>query len=232
MHDDILRPLMDRTMQPPHNARPRKKDLWFQSGRYFLRTIRREDASERWAGWLADPVTVYVLNSESRRMEKKEVVDYIKQFDQRSQLLLGIFERGTRLHVGFIRLDIDEAAKEARVNAVIGESEHRNRGATTNVFVPLLDFIFYELGLEKVRAPILKRNQITLQYLLKLGWEIDEGSETQVRSKTDGALLGVMSVSWTADGYRAFRRTRAGKRILQRIFDAERGRTSRPPASE
>ena len=26
-----------------------KKDLWFRCGRYFLRTVKREDASDRWA---------------------------------------------------------------------------------------------------------------------------------------------------------------------------------------
>jgi hypothetical protein len=40
--------------------------------------------------------------------------------------LLGIVERGARLHVGFIRFDIDYAASEALVSTV-GEAKHRNR---------------------------------------------------------------------------------------------------------
>jgi RimJ/RimL family protein N-acetyltransferase len=206
----------------PSDARPSKKELWFRSGRYFLRTIRRQDASDRWAGWLTDSWTVHVLNSPPRKLQKNDIVDYIKQFDQRSRLLLGIFEMGTRAHVGFVRLDIDEAASEALVNAVVGEPEHRNRGATTDVFVPLLDFLFDKMGIEKVRASILLRNQVTLGYLLKLGWQRDATPQAPVRSFADGTLLDCCTVSWTRDGYRAFRQTAMGSRILKRLVAAER----------
>jgi RimJ/RimL family protein N-acetyltransferase len=219
-------------MQPSRKARPAKRDLWFQCGRYYLRTIKREDASDRWAGWLSDPRTMHVLNSAARTLQKSDITEYIKQFDQRSHLLLGIFERGTRLHVGFVRLDIDEAAGEALVNAVIGEAAHRNRGATTDVFVPILDFLFDTLGIERVKASILLRNQATLRYLLKLGWQKDETPETPVPSQAGGLPLDRCSVSWTRDGYRAFRQTRIGARILQRLSSAEPARKRAPARSD
>jgi RimJ/RimL family protein N-acetyltransferase len=206
----------------PRDTRPSKKELWFRCGKYFVRTIRRQDASDRWAGWLTDSWTVHVLNSPPRKLQKTEIVDYIKQFDQRSRLLLGIFEIGTRAHVGFIRLDIDEAASEVLVNAVIGQPEHRNRGATTDVFVPILDFLFDTVGIEKVRASILLRNQVTLSYLLKLGWQKEDTPQTPVPSYADGTLLDRCMVSWTRDAYRAFRQTALGSRILKRLAAAER----------
>jgi RimJ/RimL family protein N-acetyltransferase len=211
-------------MPPPQPARPRKKELWFQAGRYFARTIKREDASERWANWLSDPWTVHVLNPAPRRLQKTDIAEYIKQFDQRSRLLLGIFEKGTRLHVGIIRLDIDYAANHALVNAVIGEPEHRNRGATTDIFVPTLDYLFDKVGVDKVKASILQRNEITLDYLLKLGWQVEPASETQTKSKSDGALLGMCTISYGRDAYRAFRQTNIGRRILRRLAAAERRR--------
>src|ERR1700731_3019316 len=111
-----------------------KKDLWFRCGRYFLRTVKREDASDRWASWLSDPWTVHVLNSPPRAFTRRDVADYIKELDERSRLLLGICEMGTRLHVGSVRIDLDTTG-DALVNAVIGEAAHRNRGSTTDVFV-------------------------------------------------------------------------------------------------
>ena len=53
------------------------------------------------------------------------------------------------------------------MNAVIGEPEHRNRGATTEVFVPLLDYLFDTVEVAKVKASVLRRNRVTLQYLLQ-----------------------------------------------------------------
>ena len=208
-------------MQPSRKARPARKDLWFRCGRYFLRTVKREDASDRWAGWLADPWTTHALNSPPRKLAKRDIAEYIKQFDQRSHLLLGIFERGTRLHVGFIRLDIDESTREAFVSAIIGEPAHRNRGATTDVFVPLLDFLFDTAGVDRVRASILDRNRLTLTYLLKMGWQQDPVPEAPVTCFSDGTPLARWSVSWTRDGYHSFRTTAIGQRILQRL-SAER----------
>jgi RimJ/RimL family protein N-acetyltransferase len=209
--------MMDRMEQ-----RPRKKELWFPAGGYFLRTIKREDASERWAGWLSDPHTVHVLNTAPRPMSKADVADYIRQFDQRTQLLLGIFEKGTRLHVGFVRLDIDYAAKDALVNAVIGDAAHRNAGATTEVFVPLLDYLFDTVGLDKVKASILRRNQVTRDYLEKLGWRTEPARQPAVRSHADGSLLELDLVGYTRAAYRDFRETRLGRRILRRLAAANR----------
>src|ERR1700719_4131415 len=107
-------------------AQAPKKDIWFRSGRYFLRTVKREDASDRRAGWLYDPWTVHVLNTAPRAFTKADVADYIKSFDQRSRLLLGIFEMGTRLHVGFVRIDLDKEGAEL-VNSVTGAAANRNK---------------------------------------------------------------------------------------------------------
>jgi RimJ/RimL family protein N-acetyltransferase len=213
-------------MPPPTDRLP-KRQLWFGAGRYFIRTVKREDASDRWAEWLSDPWTVHVLNTAPRQMGKADIADYIRQFDQRAHLLLGIFERGTRSHVGFIRID-QTAPGEALVNAVIGEKDHRNRGATTAVFVPLLGFLFDTAGVQKVKASVLERNQLTLRYLLKLGWQLDPMPETPVRSHTDGTSLGRRSVSWTRDGYVAWLASAIGKRVLQRLAsEAFPGRASR-----
>ena len=208
-------------------VQPTKKDIWFRSGRYFLRTVKREDASDRWAGWLSDPWTVHVLNTAPRAFTKSDVADYIRQFDQRSRLLLGIFEMGTRLHVGFIRLDL-EAGSDALVNAVIGEAAHRNRGATTDVFVALLEFLFDQVGVKRVRASVLERNDATLAYLLKLGWQKDEAPGVPVKSVTDGSVLGTCTVSWTRDGYKAYLQTPIGSRILRRLQSAEQVAVQKP----
>jgi len=98
------------------------------------------------------------------------------------------------------------------VNAIIGEPEHRNRGATTDAFVSTLDFLFDKEGMARVRASVLDRNQLTLHYLLKMGWELDEPAAGEIKSSADGSMLVVKSVVWTRESYRVFRLTRLGKR--------------------
>ncbi|MCK1736320.1 GNAT family N-acetyltransferase [Bradyrhizobium sp. 138] len=205
----------------PKVERLPKQQLWFPAGRYFLRTIKRDDASQRWADWLSDPWTVHVLNTSPRVMTKADIGDYIKSFDQRERLLLGIFERGSRMHVGFIRVDINTSAGEALVSAVIGEKEHRNRGATANAFVPLLRFVFDGLELSRIHAFVLERNQTTIGYLLKLGWTLDPGLEKPVRSHTDGSLLVLRRMTWDRPGFQAYQNTRIGQRIMKRLEAAQ-----------
>ncbi len=202
---------------PPKGERLGKQQLWFPAGRYFLRTIKREDASQRWADWLSDPWTVHVLNTSPRQMTKAEIVDYIKTFDQRERLLLGMFEKGTRAHVGFIRVDINPSEGEALVSAVIGEREHRNGGATVNTFIPLMKHIFETLKLRGVHAYVLERNQTTIGYLSKLGWTLQPEPEQPVKSHTDGSLLVLRRMTWDRPGYKAWLASPIGKRIVSRV---------------
>ena len=88
----------------------------------------------------------------------------------------------------------------------------------------MLDYLFDKVGVDKVKASILQRNEVTLQYLLKLGWQLEPGSETQVKSNTDGTTLGLCTISYSRDAYRVFRQTALGKRLLRRLSAAKRPR--------
>lgn len=198
-----------------------KSALWFPCGNVFLRTIKREDASERWAAWLADPWTVNAVNPPRATLGKKEIVDYIRSFDQRAHLLLGIFERHTRRHVGVVRVDIDAERREALVSALIGEAEMRNRGATTFAFEALLNHLFFTLKLARVSASVLERNVVTLGYLAKLGWT-RQGEVASTRANDTGETLRAVRVGIDAEGYRASRASALGQRVLRRIASAAR----------
>ncbi|MDR3468728.1 MAG: GNAT family N-acetyltransferase [Xanthobacteraceae bacterium] len=198
-----------------------KSALWFACGNVFLRTIKREDASERWAAWLADPWTIAAVNPPRTTLGRKEIADYIRSFDQRAHLLLGIFERHSRRHVGVIRVDIDAELREAFVSALIGEAEVRNSGATTFAFEALLNHLFFTMKLARVSASVLERNRVTLGYLAKLGWT-EQGEAVSTRANDTGEPLRAVRVGIDAEGYRAFRASPLGQRVLRRIADAAR----------
>jgi len=194
-----------------------KQQLWFPCGRYFLRTIKREDASDRWGEWLSDPWMVHVLNIASRKLSKAEIADYIRSFDQRERLLLGIFERGTRTHVGFYRFDIDYERGEALINAIIGEPKHRNSGATVLTGIPAIQHLITVLKLDRINASVLERNTMTMNYMLKLGWQPNDAPATAMPSQADGTPLNCRSLVWTADAFRTFMNTPLGQRIQRQI---------------
>src|SRR5437868_2739749 len=129
-------------MPVARRARPPKRDLRFDCGEYFIRTIRREDASDRWASWMSDGWAMRALNLPARTLRKKDVADYLRGFDQRSNFLFGIFEKQTRTHVGIVRVDIDPTFTQGVVNVLIGEPEHRDGGLLSQIALATLDYVF------------------------------------------------------------------------------------------
>jgi RimJ/RimL family protein N-acetyltransferase len=204
-------------MSTARDARPPKRILRFDCGRYFVRTIKREDASDRWAGWLADPWAAGVMNSPARTLGKRDIADYIRQFDQRSRLLLGIFEKGTRAHVGIIRIDADYVTNECHVNVLIGDPEYRGRGLMSEISVATFDYIFEETATRKLTASTLARNELIKSYLIGAGWQLDETHRQAKKSAAGGAMLDLCSFSLTREAWRAWKETSAAKRILRRL---------------
>jgi hypothetical protein len=49
-----------------------------------------------------------------------------------------------------------------------------------------------------------------------------------VKSVSDGSSLGTCTVSWTRDGYKAYRQTPIGSRILRRLSSAENAAARKP----
>jgi RimJ/RimL family protein N-acetyltransferase len=190
--------------------------LRFDCGKYFVRTIKREDASDRWASWLSDPWATRVMNSRAQNLQKSHIADYIKQFDQRSRFLLGIFEKDTRTHVGIIRVDADYVTKQCLVNVFIGEADHRSRGLMSEISVSTFDYVFEETETRKLTASTLARNELIKSYLIGAGWQLDRTHE-QIKSTSDGAMLDLCSFSITREGWRAWKETNSAKRILRRI---------------
>jgi RimJ/RimL family protein N-acetyltransferase len=204
-------------MQTPRNARPPRRILRFDCGKYFVRTIKREDASDRWAAWLSDPWATRAMNSPAQSMQKKDIVNYIRQFDQRSRLLLGIFEKDTRTHVGIIRVDADYVTMECLVSLFIGEPDYRSRGLMSEVSISTFDYVFEKTETRKLTASTLARNELIKSYLIGAGWQLDQTHKGEIKSTSDGAMLDSCSFSITRERWRAWKETNTAKRILRRI---------------
>src|SRR5579872_7298277 len=113
--------------KPPQPNHPRK-DVRIASEHYLVRTIALADASDRWAGWMADPGARHMLNLPERGWSKDDVVKYINTFDQRLCLLLGIFDKGSGAHVGILTVDVNYVQSKFLVNFLIGEPAYRYKG--------------------------------------------------------------------------------------------------------
>ncbi len=193
-------------MQVPHSSKIPKTIVRIQADKYLVRTIKPDDASERWASWMSEPEAMHMLNARPRNWQKRDIEAYIAQFDQRSRLLLGIFEKQTWLHIGIVTIDIDHATGEFRANYLIGEPEYRNKGVTNDITEPFRDYFFETLGLKKMMANALARNHVIIHYLLKTGWTLEETLKQHVQSRSDGTMLDLCRFGLTRDAWRAWKK--------------------------
>ena len=152
--------------KPPEIA---KKNARIDCGRFFLRTLTAADATERWAAWMSDPKNLRLLNAAPKAMTRADVANYIGQFDQRTHLLLGIFEKQSGLLIGFFRIDIDPGLNRCLGFMMIGERKFRHWSVTEELRVPFQNFIFETLGLNTMLGSALASNRPMIRFLLKSG---------------------------------------------------------------
>lgn len=190
-----------------------KHDLWIDCGKYYVRTLTSRDASEAWAGWMSDPKTLRALNSPPLTMTKKDVVAYIKNFDQRSHLLVGMFEKGTHTHFGFFRIDIDPVLKRALLFMITGPRKYRHIGIMNGMRVPFYDCMFETVGLRTLLATALASNYAMARFLRQTGWSLDKVVKNETKSHSGNEMLDVCYFSLSRDAWYAWRKQHMAKRV-------------------
>jgi RimJ/RimL family protein N-acetyltransferase len=186
--------------------KPPKKNVSVPCGRFFLHTLTAGDATERWAAWMSEPKNLRLLNAAPKPMTRADVATYIGQFDQRTHLLLGIFEEQSGLLIGFFRIDVDPALNRCLGFMMIGEQKFRHWSVTAELRVPFQDFIFETLGLKTMLGTALASNRPMIRYLLKSGWTLDKTAARHVKSSTDGTMLDLCFLSCTREAWRAWKK--------------------------
>src|SRR5215213_263983 len=191
-------------MRAPNQNKIPKKKIRIDCGGFLIRTLTVDDASDRWASWMDDPKNLRLVNAAPQHMTRYDIVKYIKQFDQRSHLLLGIFDKKNGMHVGTFRIDIDYALNRCLV-FLIGEAKYRHWFLMTDIKLPFYDLIFETLDLKMMLATVLASNRALTGFLLRLGWSLDKTIERHVKSQTDDSMLDLCFFSYSRDSWRAWK---------------------------
>jgi RimJ/RimL family protein N-acetyltransferase len=188
------------------------KEIRIESGKYVIRPLKAEDASEGLAAWFSDPDVHYSLNARAKTWSKGDVANYINEFNQTSKLLLGIFEKTSNVPVGIFTILINQNTGQGLINILIGEADYRNKGIRTrgvlvDIGVPFYDYVFQSLGLTELLASALARNKIIINMLVNHGWKLDQTLKNHQKSNSDGSMLDVCLYSltrrsWLASGTR------------------------------
>jgi RimJ/RimL family protein N-acetyltransferase len=193
-------------MTTPRPRDIQKKFVEIDCGKFLLRTLTPADASERWGAWMAESKNVRLLNAPAKAMTREQLAIYVGQFDQKTHLLIGIFEKQSGLHIGFFRLDIDPVLKRCLMFLMIGEQRFRHWRTTDDIRGPFQDYIFDTLGLNTILATVLTTNQAMIRYMLKSGWNLDKTAAGYAQSKTSDDRLDLSFLSLSRQAWQDWKK--------------------------
>ena len=180
-------------------------EVYFSTPNLYVRTLTIDDATDRWATWFEQEDVRQGLNIIAGPRTKAEVADYIRKFDQTSNLLLGIFDRTNNLLVGIFTVQIDWGIGRYLANTVVGEADYRHRGVMLEVTPPYRDYFFDTLGLKIMTATALATNKPIIGYLEKTGWKLNQTLKNHARSSATGAPIDLHLFSLTREAWHAWK---------------------------
>ncbi|MCE9521865.1 MAG: GNAT family N-acetyltransferase [Alphaproteobacteria bacterium] len=172
---------------------------------FYMRTLTLSDASERFAAWFDQVDVREALNLPARAMSKAEIAAYISRFDQRTNFLVGIFDKTNDLLVAIITIQIDWKSSRFLANTVVGEADYRHRGVLLEIARPWRDYFFETLDLQFMAATALASNGPIIRYLAKTGWTLVRTLKNHTRRNSDGAMIDLCLYQLTRDDWRAWK---------------------------
>lgn len=179
------------------------KGVLLQTERFELRSLKPIDASDRWVGWARDPEVMGPLNSAVAQVTRGELGGYIGSADNINRFIIGIFDKVSRIQIGFFMVEVDNAHRIATFNVVVGEKAWWGKGVINESRAALLDHFFNDRGIEKACGQPLARNFPAVLNYKTQGWRHEGTQRGQRLSVADGSRLdqyqfGLLRNEWRA----------------------------------
>lgn len=117
-----------------------------------LRPLAENDVSERYLEWLNNPDVNRFSSRRDRVFTLQDIADNLGQANaSQDQLLLGLFERGSNLHIGNVQLRwIDQESGVAEISNLLGEQSRWGSGVIVDADRHLIHFAFQILAVRKI----------------------------------------------------------------------------------
>jgi [ribosomal protein S5]-alanine N-acetyltransferase len=183
------------------NVTSKGSPVFLTTARFALRSLKPSDGSERWMSWLKDPEVMGPLNAPVRAWSSQELKAHIAQADNATRYLIGVFDKVSKVQLGFFMVDVDVFHRRATFNVVIGEKSWWGKGVVNEARAALLDEFFQNRGIEKAAGMPLVRNFPAVFNYKAQGWN-HEGtlrgncSSAEGSSRLDQYQFGLTKAEW------------------------------------
>ena len=176
-------------------------DEWFDGPLVRLRLVTMRDCTDRYVGWLNDPLVTRYLETRWEPQTLGTVRRFVQ--DQRAhddRYLFAIVERRTGSHVGNLKLGpIHARHGYADVSYFIGDRGAWGRGLATDAIRLSIAIGFERLDLHRLQAGVYAGNEASRRALLQAGFRSEGALRSQLLGPDgheDHLYFGVLRAEW------------------------------------
>ncbi len=162
------------------------KPIQIKTNRFILRSILPRDVNDTYISWWNDREIQKGFNFKPRGWGRKEALKHVSRFNNKDSFHLGIFDKASGALIGFYTMFIYIQPRRALTNVCVGDKAWWGKGVVLEVRGKMLDFLFFNLDLEKVEGTIHGRNLPSIYNYKAQGFR----TEAIVRSHMVGAYGG------------------------------------------
>lgn len=141
-------------------------------GRLFLREVRLSDVTERYYGWLNDPLVNQYLETRFVPQSLESIAEFVKRMTgKQDEPFFAICTIDGREHIGNIKIGpINWRHRHADVSLLIGEKQYWGKGYATEAISLVTRFGFEVLNLSKLEAGCYNENEGSARAFEKCGY--------------------------------------------------------------
>ena len=175
--------------------------LALETTRFTLTSMLREDVTEAFVTWMADPEVMVGLNMHRRRLTRVQAVRFVLGFDNHKRFCLGIKDKVTKSLIGFFILDCDPIQQCTETSVVIGDKNFWGKNVVMETRSCLLDFLFNHMKMVKVIGRPHGRNFSSIYNYKALGFTCEAVLRQQMKAiqgeqRLDQLVFGILKPEW------------------------------------
>ena len=142
------------------------------SERFILRPLTESDVTERYLNWLGDADAQKFITAAATTKGLEDLKIYVwERSDREDVLFLGIFEKGTGLHIGNIKYEpVDPELGYAIMGVLIGDTEYRGKGVTPEVLESSAQWLKLNRNIKQILLGVSKDNVAAIRAYEKVGF--------------------------------------------------------------
>lgn len=139
------------------------------SNRFILRSLSVDDVSDRYAGWLNDQATSQYITAKLNILDLQQYV--LERSAREDVLFLGIFEKGSGLHIGNIKYEpVNSELGFAIMGILIGEPDWRGKGVATEVLLASAEWLYQYRNIREIILGVSSDNTAAIRAYQKVGF--------------------------------------------------------------